>query len=347
MPARGGGRAGGKKKGLGKRPLRGTVSMNCVIILCGSLAPRQQQATRQQDKRILVPATAQKLRKMNHIVSIARLLAALLSVLVLPQQTVAFVGPSSSLSAPHRSHQHYNSNHKYVCAHQPRPLQAVATVDKTDEEWRQVLSPDAYRVLREEGTEPPNTSPLNDVKEDGVFRCAGCRSPLFVTSTKFDSGTGWPSFYAPIDGDAVELDVDYKLVLPRTEVHCRACGGHLGHVFADGPRPTGKRYCLNGVAMEFTNDITKEVMDRVEAAKEDISKQVQEPIMSVLPGAAFDGIVATLFISSFAKQSGDGHLLGLAGGIGGVFQFLPLLIGAYYAASSLQKLVGLAGLDDR
>ena len=282
---------------------------------------------------------------MNHIVSIARLLAALLSVLVLPQQTVAFVGPSSSFSAPHRSHQRYNNNYKH--AHQPRPLQAVATVDKTDEEWRQALSPDAYRVLREEGTEPPNTSPLNDVKEDGVFRCAGCRSPLFVTSTKFDSGTGWPSFYAPIDGDAVELDVDYKLVLPRTEVHCRACGGHLGHVFADGPRPTGKRYCLNGVAMEFTNDITKEVMDRVEAAKEDISKQVQEPIMSVLPGAAFDGIVATLFISSFAKQSGDGHLLGLAGGIGGVFQFLPLLIGAYYAASSLQKLVGLAGLDDR
>lgn len=313
-------------------------------------APRHQQQCKAKGYQLHV--VLPKLSKMNHILSIARLLAALLSVLVLPQQTVAFVGPSSSFSAPyyaklHRSDQRYNNNHKYVYAHQPRPLQAVVRVDKTDEEWRQVLSPDAYRVLREEGTEPPNTSPLNDVKEDGVFRCAGCRSPLFVTSTKFDSGTGWPSFYAPIDGDAVELDVDYKLVLPRTEVHCRACGGHLGHVFSDGPRPTGKRYCLNGVAMEFTNDITKDVMDRVEAAKEDISKQVQEPIMSVLPGAAFDGIVAALFISSFAKQSGDGHLLGLAGGIGGVFQFLPLLIGAYYAASSLQKLVGLAGLDDR
>ena len=294
---------------------------------------------------------------MNRIVcvSIARLLAALLSVSVLPQPTVAFVGPSSSCSAPcryaklHRSQQRYNNNHKYA---RPHPLQAVARVDKTDEEWRQVLSPDAYRVLREEGTEPPNTSPLNDVKEDGVFRCAGCRSPLFVTSAKFNSGTGWPSFYAPIDGDAVELDVDYKLVLPRTEVHCRACGGHLGHVFDDGPRPTGKRYFMNGVAMEFVPmgedlSMTKEVMDRVEAAKGDVSKQVQEPIMSVLPGAAFDGIVAALFISSFVKQSGDGQLLGLAGGIGGLFQFLPLLIGAYYTAACLQKLVGLAGLDDR
>ncbi len=254
-------------------------------------------------------------------------------------QAVAFVGPSSSCSAP-----------AYYA--RPHPLQAVAKVDKTDEEWRQVLSPDAYRVLREEGTEPPNTSPLNGIKEDGVFRCAGCRSPLFVTSAKFDSGTGWPSFYAPIDGDAVELDVDYKLVVPRTEVHCRACGGHLGHVFADGPRPTGKRYCMNGVAMEFVPmgedlDITKEVMDRVEAAKGDVSKQVQEPMMSVLPGAAFDGAVAALFISSFVKQSSDGHLLGLAGGIGGLFQLLPLLIGAYYAASCLQKLVDLAGLDDR
>ena len=106
-------------------------------------------------------------------------------------------------------------------------------VDKSDEEWRQVLSPDAYRVLREEGTEPPNTSPLNDVKEDGVFRCAGCRSPLFVTSTKFDSGTGWPSFYAPIDGDAVELDVDCvadgkRVVVGGIMEHVEEAGIHSG-----------------------------------------------------------------------------------------------------------------------
>ena len=130
------------------------------------------------------------------------------------QPCLAFVRPSSSLCpAPSSS------------STQLSPLRAVAKVEKTDEEWRQVLSPEAYQVLREEGTEPPNTSPLNDVKEDGVFRCAGCGSPLFVTKTKYESGSGWPSFYAPIDGDAVELDVDFKLIAPRTEVHCKACGG--------------------------------------------------------------------------------------------------------------------------
>jgi peptide-methionine (R)-S-oxide reductase len=257
--------------------------------------------------------------------------------------SLAFIGPSSSCST------RFITNRQ----HTPSSLRAaVPKVEKTTEEWRDLLSPEAYRVLREEGTEPPNTSPLNDVKEDGVFRCAGCRSPLFVAAAKYDSGTGWPSFYAPIDGDAVELAVDYKLIAPRTEVHCRACGGHLGHVFDDGPRPTGKRYCMNGVAMEFVpigNDLelTKDVMGRVEAAEGDAAKQVQEPVMAVLPGAAFDGVVAALFISSFVRQSSDGQLLGLAGGIGGIFQFVPLLIGAYYAASALQKLVSLAGLDDQ
>ena len=229
---------------------------------------------------------------------------------------------------------------------QRSPLRAVAKVEKTDEEWRQVLSPEAYRVLREEGTEPPNTSPLNDVKEDGVFRCAGCGSPLFVTKTKYESGSGWPSFYAPIDGDAVELDVDFKLIAPRTEVHCKTCGGHLGHVFDDGPRPTGKRYCMNGVAMDFVSvgsdlELTKEVMDRADAAEGDITKQVQEPMMAVLPSAAFDAVVAALFFNSlFVGQPSDGQLLGI------VFQLIPLLGGAYFFASFMQKMAGLAGLKD-
>ena len=107
-----------------------------------------------------------------------------------------------------------------------------------------------FHVLRKEGTERPFTSPLNDVKAKGTFVCAGCALPLFTSETKYDSGTGWPSFYQAIDG-AVETKVDRKLFVPRTEYHCARCGGHQGHVFKDGPRPTGLRYCNNGVALNF------------------------------------------------------------------------------------------------
>lgn len=120
----------------------------------------------------------------------------------------------------------------------------------TDAEWRQKLTPEQFRVLRQHGTERPFTSPLNDEHRSGVFVCAACALELFRSETKFDSGTGWPSFFAPIEG-AVETSRDFKLILPRTEVHCHRCGGHLGHVFDDGPEPTGKRYCMNGVAMQF------------------------------------------------------------------------------------------------
>ena len=124
-------------------------------------------------------------------------------------------------------------------------------VNLTDAQWRERLSAQEYRVLRQEATERPYTSPLNDEKRAGTFVCAGCGNALYSSRTKFDSGTGWPSFWQAIDGGAVGTKVDRKLVYARTEVHCADCGGHLGHIFDDGPRPTGKRHCINGVAMDF------------------------------------------------------------------------------------------------
>ncbi|QXQ06269.1 peptide-methionine (R)-S-oxide reductase MsrB [Sphingosinicellaceae bacterium] len=124
------------------------------------------------------------------------------------------------------------------------------TVTLAPAQWRARLSPAAYNVLREAGTERPFTSPLNDEHRKGVFTCAGCALPLFASDTKFDSHTGWPSFFRPLD-HAVLTTTDTAFMMERTEVHCRRCGGHLGHVFDDGPPPTGKRYCMNGVAMKF------------------------------------------------------------------------------------------------
>lgn len=121
----------------------------------------------------------------------------------------------------------------------------------SDKEWREKLTPEQYDVLRKHGTERARTSPLDNEKRAGVFHCAGCDQALFATKDKYDSGTGWPSFSQPISVDAVGTTTDYKLIYPRTEVHCSNCGGHLGHVFEDGPEPTGLRYCMNGVAMTF------------------------------------------------------------------------------------------------
>jgi peptide-methionine (R)-S-oxide reductase len=123
-------------------------------------------------------------------------------------------------------------------------------VQKTEAEWRALLSPEAFKVLRQHGTERPGTSPLNAEKRAGTFDCAGCGTPLFEASTKFESGTGWPSFWAPIPG-AVATRTDRAFFMTRTEVHCATCGGHLGHVFPDGPAPTGDRYCMNGVSLAF------------------------------------------------------------------------------------------------
>ena len=124
-------------------------------------------------------------------------------------------------------------------------------VEMTEAQWRAKLSAQQFSVLREEGTEVPFTSPLNNEHRDGTFACAGCALALFSSKTKFDSHTGWPSFWQPL-ANAVSQDQDDSLGMSRTEVHCRRCGGHLGHVFDDGPKPTGLRYCMNGVAMSFT-----------------------------------------------------------------------------------------------
>jgi len=126
-------------------------------------------------------------------------------------------------------------------------------IGKSDSAWRRELSPDRYRVLRQHGTEPAGTSPLNYERRKGEFLCAGCGKELFESGTKYESGSGWPSFYAPMPG-AVETSTDTSHGMTRTEVHCARCGGHLGHVFPDGPNPTGERFCINGAALDFKPD---------------------------------------------------------------------------------------------
>jgi len=121
---------------------------------------------------------------------------------------------------------------------------------KTDEDWKKTLTPEQFHVLREHGTERAGTSPLNVEKREGIFACGGCGQPLFTSDTKFESGTGWPSFYRPIEG-AIATTTDRSYGMTRVEANCSRCGGHLGHVFPDGPKPTGDRYCMNGVAMKF------------------------------------------------------------------------------------------------
>ena len=122
---------------------------------------------------------------------------------------------------------------------------------RSEDEWRQLLDGDRCRVLFQEGTEPPFSSPLNEEKRAGTFICAACHQPLFTSDGKYDSGTGWPSFFQPIDPARIETRRDFRLLLPRTEYHCARCGGHQGHVFGDGPAPTRQRYCNNGLALLF------------------------------------------------------------------------------------------------
>ena len=127
----------------------------------------------------------------------------------------------------------------------------IKKVIKTDAEWKQILTPEQYSVAREKGTERAFSSPLNDIHDEGIFECVACGLPVFSSKAKFDSGTGWPSFYEPIDRESVHEQVDKSLWETRTEVLCARCDSHLGHVFEDGPKPTGLRYCMNGVALKF------------------------------------------------------------------------------------------------
>lgn len=226
----------------------------------------------------------------------------------------------------------------------------VRNKDTSESEWKETLSPERYYVLREEGTERAWTSALNDLKDEGIFCCGGCGAPLYTSSMKYESGSGWPSFYAPIDEDAVDLNVDYKLVMPRTEVSCKCCGGHLGHVFDDGPQPTGKRYCMNGVAMDFVME--DENPQLAAAVDERISKSrgglgmIKQPLMAILPGLVIDAVVAALFISSFFHKHGNesGGLDLFVDGSIEVSQFLELIpfgIGTFYMVLALQKVPSL------
>ena len=138
---------------------------------------------------------------------------------------------------------------------------------RSEDDWRHCLSPDQFRVLRQHGTERPGSSPLNYEKRSGTFTCAGCGQPLFSSDTKFESGTGWPSFWQPLP-DAIATAVDNSHFMTRVEVHCARCGGHLGHVFPDGPAPTGQRYCMNGVALAF------EVGEREQPARDQKGEQI-------------------------------------------------------------------------
>ena len=124
-------------------------------------------------------------------------------------------------------------------------------VEKSIKEWRESLTPEEYHILREKGTEPPFTDKFADIKEKGLYKCAACGNELFSSDTKFDSGSGWPSFWAPVSSDNIDEKPDHSLGMKRTEVLCDKCGGHLGHVFDDGPKPTGKRYCINSTALHF------------------------------------------------------------------------------------------------
>jgi len=127
-------------------------------------------------------------------------------------------------------------------------------VQKSDEEWRRILTPQQYRVLREKGTERAFTGEYASTKDQGTYLCAGCGNPLFDSETKFDSGTGWPSFWQPLSGESVATETDRGFLMTRTEVNCKRCGGHLGHVFDDGPEPTGQRYCMNSAALKLSKD---------------------------------------------------------------------------------------------
>ena len=220
-------------------------------------------------------------------------------------------------------------------------------VVKTDEEWKEALSPEQYYVLREEGTEAPFSSSLNDVKAvassstgGGTFVCAGCNSPLFTTSRKYDSGTGWPSFDSPVDKDAIDFNTDYKLILPRVECHCSKCDGHLGHVFDDGPaQTTGQRFCINGISMNYVSDNDdSELATLVEERLSNPTKAYKPDMSQALPGAIFNGAIGAFFFAAFVSRIDEI----MAGGFTmstplEIFPLLPAIFYGVLAANSIRR----------
>ena len=173
-----------------------------------------------------------------------------LAMLAAGLSTVFKSRPAAAAAAPAKNIEALQQNWQALLADGVKVPKASETLKLSKDEWRKRLTPEQFHVLREEGTERPGSSPLNDEKRPGIFACAGCDLPLFTSEMKFDSGTGWPSYFTSIAG-AFGKTTDYKLLLPRTEYHCTRCGGHHGHVFNDGPKPTGQRWCNNGVALKF------------------------------------------------------------------------------------------------
>ena len=156
----------------------------------------------------------------------------------------------AAAAAPAKNLDELQKNWRVMLAEGVKVPLASEPLKLSKDQWRKRLTPDQFQILREEGTEPPGSSPLNNEKRPGIFACAGCGLPLFTSEMKYESGTGWPSFFTTIPG-AFGKTTDYKLILPRTVYHCIRCGGHHGHVFDDGPKPTGQRWCNNGVALKF------------------------------------------------------------------------------------------------
>lgn len=213
-------------------------------------------------------------------------------------------------------------------------LSAKVKVVKAPEEWKSLLDDESFRVLREAGTERPFTSLLNNVKSSdvGTFVCKGCGARLFPAASKYESGTGWPSFSHPVanNDDAIEYRVDFAAILPRIECRCSSCGGHLGHVFEDGPQPTGLRYCMNGASMEFAQD--EEASSPTDAAVD-----VRLPLQVVLPGVALNLGVAGLFLASFVNH---GMVVVPSAGIfAQASAAFPLTVAAYYGYHAM---VGLS-----
>ena len=164
--------------------------------------------------------------------------------------TIALIGAGAgmrSLLAPAAQAQEAGERRLGFLVQEEGPYE----VELSEAEWRARLTPDQFAILRQEATERAGTSPLDKNYADGTYHCQGCDLPVYASNAKYDSGTGWPSWYAPIDNNAIRVKSDRKLFLARTEVHCRRCGGHFGHIFADGPAPTGLRHCLNGIALRF------------------------------------------------------------------------------------------------